>query len=111
MQRKSAIDKQARFPEVALCLDGRTLGRKSVLQIFNSFTRSHRSWNNRRSRKGRISQLIADFLSGPFSIPQIAFCQRDHGLFHSEIYQDLQMLFGLPHPAVVCCDNEEREID
>ena len=54
--------------------------------------------------------MIANLLGDTVDFSQIAFCECDHGSVHAEISQDLQMLFGLGHPAVVRCNNEEREI-
>ena len=111
VQRKSAIDKQARFSDVALRLHGRKLDRKRALQIFNSLARANGSWNNRGVRKGGIAQLVPDLRANIVDLSQIAFRQRDHSASHAEISQNLQMFFGLWHPTVVRCDNEKREID
>src|SRR4029453_3911020 len=46
-QCKSAIDKQARFSEIALCLDGCKLLAERTLQTFNSFAGADRRWNDR----------------------------------------------------------------
>src|SRR6266436_8764162 len=111
MQRKGAIDRQARFSEVALGLQGRELGRKSVPQILSSFACANRSWSNPRVRKGGIAQLLPDLRANVVDPSQIAFRQGDHSASHTEISQNLQMFFGLRHPTVICCDNEKGEID
>ena len=111
VQRKGAIDKQARFPEVALGLQGRELGRKSVPQILSSFARANRSWNNPRMRKGGIAQLLPDLRANIVDPSQIAFRQGDQSASYTQISQNLQMFFGLWHPTVICCDNEKGEID
>jgi hypothetical protein len=64
-----------------------------------------------RARKWRVAQFFSNLLCNNFDAAQIAFRQRDHTSFHPEICQDLQMLFGLRHPAVVGGDNKEREIN
>src|SRR6266403_2389096 len=110
-QSKGAIDKQARFSGVGLSLHSRKLRRKSAFQIFNSFTCAHRSGNNRGVCKRGLAQLVADLSGDVVDLPQIAFCERYHGALRPEISQNLQMLFGLRHPAVVRCDNEKCEID
>ena len=44
-------------------------------------------------------------------LSEITFCQRNNDAPNAEITQNLEMLFGLRHPAVVCRDHQEREID
>src|SRR6266481_184392 len=110
-QSKGAIDKQARFSDVGLWLHSRKLGRKNALQIFNSFASANRNGNNRGVCKRGIAQLVADLSGDVVDLPQIAFCECYHGALHPEISQNLQMLFGLRHPAVVRSDNEKCEID
>ena len=62
-------------------------------------------------RKGSIAQLVADLCGDLIDLSQIAFCECDHGPFHPEISQNLQMLFGLRHPAVIGRNDKQREIN
>ena len=48
---------------------------------------------------------------GFFVLSQIDFCQGNHCVTHVQIAQDLQMLLGLWHPAVVRGDDEQRQIN
>ena len=60
-----------------------------------------------RIGKGCVAQIFADG-SDParFVLRQINFCQRDHGARDAEIRENLQVLFGLRHPAVVGRDEQ-----
>src|ERR1700723_627572 len=42
-------------------------------------------------------------------LDEIDFRQRDHGAAHAEVGEDLQVLFGLRHPAVVGSDDQQRQ--
>ena len=42
---------------------------------------------------------------------QIAFGESNYSALYAEIIQDLQMLFGLRHPAVIRGNDKQREID
>ena len=44
-------------------------------------------------------------------LAQIAFGQSNHSALHAQIIQDLQMLFGLRHPAVIRGNDKQRDID
>ncbi len=56
-------------------------------------------------------QALANLCGNAAGVAQIAFRKCEHGAFHAEISQNLQMFFGLRHPTVVCGDNKQRKIN
>ena len=56
-------------------------------------------------RRARTSATAAAVVGG-----EIDFRQRDHGAPNAEIGEDLQVLLGLRHPAVVRRDDEQRHV-
>ena len=57
------------------------------------------------------TQLLADFgFAGGGVIHQIGFGQRDHTARSPEVTEDLQVLLGLGHPAVISGHHEQSEV-
>ncbi len=54
---------------------------------------------------------MADLHIDIVDLAQITLCERDQRALHTEINQNLEVLFRLRHPTVVGGDNQKCEID
>jgi hypothetical protein len=55
--------------------------------------------------------LFTNLISDDVDSTQVALGERNHSALHTEVIEDLQMLFTLRHPAVICGNDEQCQID
>ena len=101
-EREHPIDKQAGLADVALGLRSCELSSQLVYQLFNARTCPDGSGNNRRICKKCVSELFTNLLGDDVDLAKVALRERNHGALHAEVIEDLQVLFTLRHPAVIC---------
>ena len=87
------------------------LGSQRICQIFKARTGPDGSWNNRRICKRCAGESFANLISDDVDSAQVALGERNHGALHTEVIEDLQMLFALRHPAVICGNDKQCQID
>ena len=92
-------------------MHGGELAGESTFQGFNTITVANRGRDDLRICEGTVEQTITNLPRGRIDLAEIAFCEGHHSSFHSEVSQNLQMLFGLRHPAIVSGNDQKREID
>ena len=110
-EREHSIDKQAWLADVALGLRSCELSSQRVYQLLDARSCPDGSGNNRRIRKRCFSELFANLISDKVDSAQVALGERNHGALHTQVIEDLQMLFALRHPAVICGNDKQRQID
>ena len=79
--------------------------------MFDPICGAHGSRNDFRIGERCSIQLFANLLNDIVDLAEIAFRQRDYDPLDAEVFEDLNMLFGLRHPTVVSRDHEQRKID
>src|SRR6266702_4006776 len=110
-KHKCAIDEKPRLSDIARRPQLRQLGCECAIQISDSFTSADGRWNDLATGEWSSFQLLTGLSSDGLDVSQIAFGERDSDALNAEITQNLQMFFRLRHPAVVCRDDQQREID
>src|SRR5947207_138437 len=111
-QNERAINREARFAEIALGDEHAEFARELRFQFLDAAPGCDRCPNDCRISEWRIAELGADlFLGRVCRFNEVNFRERDDDAPHPEINQNLEMLFRLRHPSVVSRDNEQREID
>src|SRR5437867_4135594 len=98
MEREHPIDKQVWLADVALWLRSCELGSQRVYQLRNARSGADGSGNDRRVCKSCASELFTNLISDDVNSAQVALGERNHGALHTEVIEDLQMLFALRHP-------------
>ncbi len=78
------------------------LGNQRVYQLLDTRSCPDGSGNNRRIRKRCVSELFTNLISDDVDSAKVALGERNHGALHAEVIEDLQVLFTLRHPAVIC---------
>ena len=111
MEREHPIDKQPGLADVALGLRSCELASQRVYQFLNARSCPDGSGNNRRICKRCAGESFANLISDDVNSAQVALGQRNHGALHTEVIEDLQMLFALRHPAVICGNDKQCQID
>ena len=80
--------------------------------LLDASAADHRGGDHRRLGEWRIRQVFAELgLDSFFVFRKVNLGQRDHGARDTEVSQDLQMLLGLRHPAVIRRHHEQRQIN
>ena len=111
LQREDAIHRQARLAEIARRRQSGDHFRESGLQIIEAPPAHNRRRNDRRVGERRVAQFCANRGNrGLFVLREIDFRQRHHGMTHAEISENLQVLFGLRHPAIIGCDDQQGQV-
>src|SRR5262249_54644462 len=110
-QREHAINKQTWLADVALGLRCCELGSQSVYQVLNAHSGPNGSGNNGRICKRCTQESFANLISNNLDLAKIALGERNHSLLNTQVIKDLQMLFALRHPTIICRNDKQRQID
>ena len=55
--------------------------------------------------------MFTNLISYDVGSAKVALGERNHGALHTEVLEDLQVLFALRHPAVICRNDKQCQID
>jgi hypothetical protein len=111
-QDEDAVDPQPRFAQIRRGRGSRQHLGQRLAQALESASRGGVGGNDRRVRERGTRQARADRGDGGgFVGGQVDLGQGDDGAGDSEILEDLQVFFGLGHPAVVGRHHQQGQID
>ena len=109
-QDESPVDRESRFADINLRWNRARMSRRVAPLI----ARCHRRFWSRRERSVPSRKQFQQVARASF--PQARsrgqrLRDRDNRARHAEVFENLEMLFRLRHPAVIRRDDKQREID
>ena len=111
VQGERPVDRQPRFAKVAR--RRRLLAHRCQRGAQSIERRRFRDggWHDRRVGERRAAQPLANRLTRGVEIDgKVRLRQRHDRMPHAQVCEDLRVLLGLRHPAVIRGDDEQREV-